>query len=93
MDDNQLNLVEKYETIKPFFHKIVAIIDNCYRDCHNKYYHTFEYKCEYDIKLKNITNMELIIITIFDENMVLFELKKTEQLIEKGFIYLIKKIN
>ena len=52
-DENQLVIVKKYETTKPLFHKVDAIIDKCYRGCRKKYYHTFEYECEIDIKLTN----------------------------------------
>ena len=30
MDENQLTILKKYEIIKPLFHKMDAIIDNCY---------------------------------------------------------------
>ena len=76
MDENQITIVKTYEIIKPFFHKIDAIIDNSYRDCHSKYYHTFEYKCEYDINLTNITNNEIFNITLVDKSMSLFDLHK-----------------
>ena len=59
MDENQLTIVKKYEIIKPLFHKVDAIVDSCYRDCHDKYYQTFEYEREYDIKLTNIRNNEI----------------------------------
>ena len=36
MNENQLSIVKKYENIKPLIHKIDSIIDNCYRNCHNK---------------------------------------------------------
>ena len=49
MNENQLTIFKNYETIKPRTHKIGSINDNCYRDCHNKNHHTFEYKCENDI--------------------------------------------
>ena len=41
MDENHLNIVNKYDFVKPLIHKIDVIIANWYRDCHNKYYHTF----------------------------------------------------
>ena len=33
---NQITIVKKFEIYKPLFHKKDSIIDNCYRDCHNK---------------------------------------------------------
>ena len=42
MNENQLTMVKKYQFDKPLIHKIDSIIDNCYRDCHTKYFHTFK---------------------------------------------------
>ena len=42
MNESQLTIVKKYEINKPLFHKMDAIIDNCYRDCHKKFFHTLE---------------------------------------------------
>ena len=56
--------------------KVYHGIDICYRDCHNKYYHTFKYVCIYDIKLTNITNNEKINLSISDESLGLYELNK-----------------
>ena len=59
------------------------------RDCHNKYYHTFEYKCEYDIKLTNITNNEIIKTTISDKSLGLYELnKKLTVARQRGYIFI-----
>ena len=60
MDENQVTIVKKKELVKPLIHKIDSIIDNCYRDCHDKYFHTFKFDCIYDIILKNITNNEIL---------------------------------
>ena len=40
MNENELYVVKEYKFDTPFFHKIVSIIVGCYRDCHNKYFHT-----------------------------------------------------
>ena len=48
-------IVKEYEFDKPVFHKIDSLIDNSLRDCHNKYFHTFDHICEYDINFTNIT--------------------------------------
>ena len=42
INENQLAIVKEYEFDKPHIHKIYSIIDNFYRDCYNKYFHTFE---------------------------------------------------
>ena len=56
MNDN-VNVTE-YDFKKPLIQKIDSMNDNFFRDCHNKYFHTFDYICEYDINFKNITNNE-----------------------------------
>ena len=73
---NQLTIVKEYEFDKPLIQMIDSNIDNCYRDCHKKYFHTFEYKYEYDIKLTNVTNNEVFNITLSDKSLVLYELNK-----------------
>ena len=76
MNENQLTIVEKYEIIKPLMHNIDSIIVNCYRDRHNKYYHTVEYKCEYGIQHTIVRNNQIISLTLSDESMGLFEINK-----------------
>ena len=92
MNENQLTIVKKYEFDEPLIQKIDSITDICYRDYYNKYYHTFEYKCEYDIKLSNITNDEIINITISGKIMDLFELSK-KLAIARGNGFKFNKIN
>ena len=72
INENQLTIVKKYEFDKPPIHKIDSIIDNCIRDCHDKYFHTFEYKCVYDIKLTNIVNNDIVDLSIGDKSMNLY---------------------
>ena len=76
LNKNQLTIVKEYEFIKPLIHKIDSIIDNCIKDCHNKYCHTFDHICMYDINLTNITNIEIINLTISGKSMNFYELKK-----------------
>ena len=76
MNENELYVVKEYKLDDLLITKIDSIIDNCYRDCHNKYFHTFKYVCIYDIELTNITNNEVINITISDESLGLYELNK-----------------
>ena len=87
MNENELYVVKENKFDNPLITKIDSIIDNCYRDCHNKDFHTFKYVCIYDIKLTNITNNEIIYTTISDESMNLFELiKKLKLARQRGFI-------
>ena len=52
MIENELYVVKEYNFDNPLITKVDSIIDSCYRDCHNKFFHTFKYECIYDIKLK-----------------------------------------
>ena len=74
MKGNEIYVVKEYNFDNPPITKIDSIIDNCYRECHNKFFHTFKYVCIYDIKLTNITNNETINLTISDESLGLYEL-------------------
>ena len=73
--------MKEYRFDNPLITKIDSIIDNCYRDCHNKYYHTFEYECEYDIKLTNIRNKETVNLTFVDISIDLFKLNVDKKMI------------
>ena len=89
MNENELYVVKEFKFDTPLFHKTDSIRVGCYRDCHNKFFHTFEYVCIYDIKLSNITNNEIINLSISDESMNLFELNKKLKLArQRGFRFL-----
>ena len=62
-------IVNEFEINRPRIQKIDSRIDDCLRDCDNKYFHTFDPICVYDIKLTNITNNEKINSTISDKSM------------------------
>ena len=76
MNNNQLTIVKEYEIDNPLIQNIDSIINKCYRDCHNKYFHTFKYECVYDINFRNITNNETVNLTIIGESMAMYELNK-----------------
>ena len=76
MNENQLTIDKEYEFDIPLIQKIDSIIYNCIRDCYNKYFHTFDHICVYDIKLTNIGNNELINVTISDKSMGSYEIIK-----------------
>ena len=76
MNENQLAIVKEYEFDKPLIHKIDTIIDHCFRDCHNKNFHTFEYKCVHVILQAKMGNNEIVNLTIADKSMNLYELNK-----------------
>ena len=85
---NENVIVKKYEFDEPHIQKIDSIIENCIRDCHHKYFHTFDHICENDLNFRNITNNELIDITISEKSMKLFELNKKLTIARgNGFIF------
>ena len=53
INENELTIVKKYEFDNPLIQNIDSIIDKCYRDCHNNYYHSFEYEYVYDLNFTN----------------------------------------
>ena len=87
MNDNELYVVKEYKFDNPMITEIDSIIDKCFRDCHNSYFHNFKYECIYNIKLTNITNNEIINLTISGKSKGLFEInKKLTVARQNGFI-------
>ena len=85
INENKLFVVKEYEFESPLIQNIDSIIDKCYRDCHNKYYHTFKYECLYDLNFTNDNN-ESVNFTISGKNFDLHELNKKLTLArERGF--------
>ena len=85
-NENKLTIVKEYECNNPLVQNIDSIIDKCYRDCYNNYYHIFEYECIYNLNFTNINNNEIVNFTISDKNSDMFELNKKLSLArEKGF--------
>ena len=66
-------MVKEYEFNNPLSHKIDSLIDNSIRDCHNKYFHTFDHICEYNLNFTITSINEIINFTISDKNIGLFE--------------------
>ena len=88
MNENELYVVRDYIFDYPLITKIDSVIDYCYRDCHNKYFHTFKYECIYDIKLTNITNIEIIKLTVSGKSINLYELNKKLTIArQNGFMF------
>ena len=73
---NENVIVKEYEFNNPHIQQIDSLIDNSIRDCHNKYFHTFDHICEYDLNFTNIRNNETVNFTISDKSMGLYELNK-----------------
>ena len=81
INENELTNVKKYEFDNPLIQNIDSIIDKCYKDCHNNYYHTFEYECVYDLNFTNDINF-----TISGKNLGVYEMNKKLALArERGF--------
>ena len=74
MNENELYVVKKYNFDNPPIQKINSIISECYRDCHHKYFHTFDFICEYNLNFTNNINNESVIFTISDKRMGMCEL-------------------
>ena len=76
MNKKQLTIVKGYKFDKPLIQRIDSLIENSIRDCHDKYFHTFDHICEYDLNFTNITNNESVNFTISDKCMGMYELNK-----------------
>ena len=76
MDKNQLTLVKEYSFDNPIFQNIDSLIDNSIRDCHHKYFHTFDHICEFNLNFTITSNNETVNFTISDKNMRMYELNK-----------------
>ena len=80
--------MKEYKFDNPIITEIDSIIDKCFRDCHNSYFHNFKYECIYDIKLTSITNNEIINLPIIGKSMGLFEInKKLTVARQSGFLF------
>ena len=60
MNENQLTIVKDYEFDNPLIQRIDSLIDNSIRDCHDKYFHTFDHICEYNLNFTNTSNKESV---------------------------------
>ena len=69
-------IVKENDFNKPLIQKIDSLVDNSIRDCYNKYFHTIDHICDYDLNFTNIGNNETINFTISDKSMGLYELNK-----------------
>ena len=88
MNENQLTVVKEYKFDNPFITKIDSIIDNFIKESHNKYFHTFDHICEYDLNFTNNTNNETVNFTNSDKCMGMYELNKKLTIArENGYIF------
>ena len=75
-NEYEIYVVKEYKFDNPLIQKIDFLNDISIRDCHSKYFHTFDYVCEYDLYFTNITNNEIVNFTISDKSMGLYELNE-----------------
>ena len=68
MNENQLTTVKEYEFNNQLIEKIDSLIDNSIRDCHHKYFHTFDHVCEYDLHFTIFGNIETVSFTFSDKS-------------------------
>ena len=89
MNENELYVVKEYKFDNPLITEIDSIIGKYFRGCYNNYFHNFDYRCIYDIHLKNITNDKIFNLPISGKSIHLYELsKKLTVTREKGFRFL-----
>ena len=88
MNENQLTIVKEYNFDNPLIQNINSIFSECYRDCHHKYFHTFDFICEYNLNFTNINNNESVNFTISDRNMGMYELNQKLTLVKQRGFYI-----
>ena len=74
IEENKLTVVKEYNFDNPPIQNINSIISECYRDCHHKYFHTFDFICEYNLNFTNTNNNESVNFTISEKSMGVYEL-------------------
>ena len=86
MNEIESHLVKEYKFDNPLIQNIDSMIDNSIRDCHDKYFHTFDHICEYNLNFTNIINNESVNFTISDKCMGFDKLNKKLSIArENGF--------
>ena len=92
MNENQMTFVKEYIFDNPLITKIDSLIDNSIRDCHHKYFHTFDHICEYNLNFTNTSNNELVNFSISDKSIGMFELNE-KLAIARGNGFIFNQIN
>ena len=68
MNENELYVVKENKFDNPPITDIDSIIENCFNDCRDNYCHEYKYECIFDFRLENMTNNEIINLTISDKS-------------------------
>ena len=59
---NENAIVIDYEFNKQQIDEVNYPLDKVIEGCRKKYFHTYKYRCVYDIKFPNVTNNERVIL-------------------------------
>ena len=85
---------QKYEFIHPDIDSVNYILNDTIKDCRKNYFHPFEYRNVYDIKITNIRNNKGISLSITLEKMnfksQFYGLSKIINMQETMVLYLMK---
>ena len=91
---NESTVVKEYDFIKSDIHKIDHLLDDLFKNCRNKYFHTFEYRLVCDIKFTNVSDNEEVSFTITHRSMDFktdfYGLNKKANVLEKMVFFQIK---
>ena len=92
MNENQISIVKKYEYISLNIQEIDYIFDKCIKDCYINYFQPIRNICLYNIEFTNISDDNIINISISDKYLTMSELNKKLSIArQRGYIF--NKIN
>ena len=57
--------VKENEFIRPNCDEVKYLLNDTFKDCSNKFFQSFEYRCAYDNKFTNMEKNEKVILTLF----------------------------
>ena len=89
MKESEFHLVKENMFDNPLCSEMDSILNNCFSDCHNNFFHKFKYECIYDIEYKNIVKNEMINFAVSGKTMDLNDLNKLNVARENGFIFML----
>ena len=79
LNENHISIIKKYEYINPNIQEIDYILDNCIKDCYNKYFQPIRNICLYN----NTINL-----SISDKYLTMIELNKKLTIArERGYVF------
>ena len=60
-------VVKECEFIKPDIDEVIYIIKGTFKNCIKKNFHSFEYRCVYDIKLTNMEKLKKLFYQLYSD--------------------------